>query len=171
MFQVSWLRQPALKSGKVQQQPSCFATSNFLHCPPFCMLQSHPEDLLTVFSKRKFPSRMNFWNHVYSVTVAAFSCLFQPLPPSHSGATSPLFSGLPTTFLPGFMICAILLPGPFFTSNVVPNRVDRLPGLPPQCHSHRQQCKKVSWAWPQFPCHLVGCGAPDDCGCLFTPSL
>lgn len=69
---------------------------------------------------------MNFWNHVYSMTIGAFSYLFQPIPPSYSGATSPLFSGLQTTFLPGFMICAILLPGPFLTRNVVPNRTDFL---------------------------------------------
>lgn len=76
------------------------------------------------------------------MTVGAFGYLSPPILPSHSEATSPLFSGLPTFFLPGFVISAVLLPGRFVTRGAVPDGMDRLPGLSPSCRYHAQQCRE-----------------------------
>lgn len=139
------------------------ALSIFLYA---AVSKSHPEDLLTVFSKTKLSSQVNFWNHVYSMTIGGFSYLFQPIPPSHSGATSPLFSGLQKTLFPGFMIWAILLPGPFLTRKGQTSWRATVVSFP-QAAMQRSVLSLIT-----IPLSLVGRGAPAFSSCSsFSPPL
>lgn len=111
MFQVAWLRQPALAA----------SSSNHLALPLSLFLcaavpKSHSEHLLTVFSKIKFPSQMNFWNHVYSMTIGTFftsSSPFLPLTleqPHHYSLHSKQPFSLDLWFVP-FYYLDLSLPG------------------------------------------------------------
>lgn len=122
MFQFAWLRQPALKSSYVQQQPSCLATSNFLHCPYFCMLQSQNPTLKTCWlssakqnSHPKWTSGTvsTLWPLVLSVTS---SSPFLPLTleqPHHYSLDSKQPFSLDSWFVP-FYYLDLSLPGMLF---------------------------------------------------------
>lgn len=108
-----------------------------------------PLDSVTVCRETKFPSQMYLWNHIYFMTIGAPSYLSKPISPWRTEATSPLVSGLQTSFLAGFMISAFLLPEPFLTGNAVPNRM-LFPGLSPLSLPWAAMQRRVSWGDQSF---------------------
>lgn len=112
LLQVALLSQPELKSGCMQQPPSCIAvsTSCAARISVCCSPNSHPSDLVTVFRETKSP-HPKCTSAITSTLRPLVLLVTSPSPflPHTLKQPSLLFSGLQTSSLPEFMISAILL--------------------------------------------------------------